>query len=152
MTLEELRRMSIAELEALYADAPLLDLPRARFRGVVLARLRNDGAKLQPYRFFEWLGFKVAPWGIDFVRDDWFFFSPVLGSGHFTPTPGRSRWRDTQAIGLRYDVSKLPAWVKNALYDEVKPLSDELCLGIGGINAEKGAGDHFFFALLRRPD
>ena len=31
----------------------------------------------------------------------------------------------------------------------VKPLSADLCLGLGGINAERGEGDHFFFALYR---
>jgi hypothetical protein len=35
------------------------------------------------------------------------------------------------------------------LYDEVKPLGPDLCLGIGGINARVGRGDHFFFALAR---
>jgi hypothetical protein len=34
------------------------------------------------------------------------------------------------------------------LYDEVKMLSPSLCLGIGGINAARGRGDHFFFALV----
>src|SRR5450755_2875649 len=106
--------MSLEELDELYRDSPLLELPRARFRGTTLVRLHNEGVKLQPYRFFEWLGFRVAPWGIDFVRNDWFFFSPVLGSGHFEAAPGRSRWRDTDAIALRYDVSQLPRWVKNA--------------------------------------
>jgi hypothetical protein len=35
------------------------------------------------------------------------------------------------------------------LYDEVKPLSRDACLGIGGVNAGRGAGDHFFFVLER---
>jgi hypothetical protein len=35
------------------------------------------------------------------------------------------------------------------LYDEVKPLSADLLLGLGGVNAETGEGDHFFFTLER---
>ena len=33
------------------------------------------------------------------------------------------------------------------LYDELKPLPDGSVLGLGGINGERGSGDHFFFLL-----
>jgi hypothetical protein len=35
------------------------------------------------------------------------------------------------------------------LYDEVKPLSEDLCLGMGGVNRGPGEGELFFFALVR---
>jgi hypothetical protein len=61
---------------------------------------------------------------------------------------GRSRWRDTETVRLHYEVSRLPGPVRAVLYDEVKVLSPSLCLGIGGINAARGRGDHFFYALV----
>jgi len=67
--------------------------------------------------------------------------------GHFQTQVGESRWRDTDAVSLRYQRSRLPRFVRDVLYDELKPLSADLVLGIGGINQDRGAGDHFFFAL-----
>lgn len=65
------------------------------------------------------------------------------------PRVGPSRWRDTEAVTLHYERSRLPAPIRGVLYDEVKPLTDTICLGLGGINAERGDGDQFFFALER---
>jgi hypothetical protein len=41
----------------------------------------------------------------------------------------------------------LPKPIRDQLYDEVKPLAPDLCLGIGGTNHESDEGDHFWFAL-----
>ena len=37
--------------------------------------------------------------------------------------------------------------VRGMLYDELKPLADGRVLGLGGINAGAGEGEHFFFEL-----
>jgi hypothetical protein len=50
-------------------------------------------------------------------------------------------------LQLHYDVSRLP--IRRVLYDEIKPLADGTILGLGGIDAGRGEGDHFFFELRR---
>ena len=47
-------------------------------------------------------------------------------------------------------IDRLPRFVRDMLYDEVKPLSERLILGIGGINRGRGEGEHLFFALERQ--
>lgn len=60
-----------------------------------------------------------------------------------------SRWRDTQTLQLHYDLTRLP--FRGQLYDEVKPLSETLCLGLGGLNRQpEKEGDLFFFLLEAR--
>lgn len=149
-TRDALLRMSEAELERVFVDAPLLDLPRGAFDGTTICRIGTPGASHPLYRSLEWLGFEAMRWGIDFDGPRWFFQSPLLQAGRFEPKPGRSRWRDTQAFGLHYHPSRLPGFVRDSLYDEVKPLAPDLCLGLGGVNLEVGDGDHFFFVLSRR--
>jgi hypothetical protein len=51
-------------------------------------------------------------------------------------------------VRLGYDVSRLPGFVRRHLYDEVRPLGPELCLGIGGLNRAAGRGALFYFALV----
>lgn len=147
-SLVALTRCSVAELEALYAVRRVVTVPRARYRGVFLAWLDAPGTARPVTHFVQWLGFRVLPFGVDFTRNCWFFFHPALGAGRFTAEPGRSRWRDTDAVRLEYAVSRLPDPLRRVLYDEVKPLSASLCLGIGGTNAPRGRGDDFFFALV----
>jgi hypothetical protein len=149
MDLRELSTMDLSALDRLYADAPLVALPRGRFDGVVLGRLATPGARRAFHYVVQKAGFEWISWGIDFDHARWFFLHPRARMGHFTAHAGRSRWRDTESYGLRYEVSRLP-WVGGALYDEIKPLSDSLVLGLGGVNAPVGDGDHFFFALTRR--
>ena len=145
-TLSELRSSPLASLEALYRDAPLAPAPSGCFRGHVLARVDNrlargllGDAMVGP---FEWL-----PFGIDFARSAWFFVHPSLRLGKFRAEAGPSRWRDTEVLRLTYAESRLPPPVHGLLYDELKPLSETLCLGLGGINTGPGKGDLFFFAL-----
>ena len=75
--------------------------------------------------------------------------TPPLRIGHFEPSVGPSRWRNTDTIGLHYEISRLPGPIKRVLYDEVKRLDEATCLGIGGENEGPGKGDHFWFALER---
>lgn len=89
--------------------------------------------------------FERLSFGVDFVRRTWFFVHHAVRMGRFRIEPGRSRWRDTDTLRLRYDVSRLP--FRGLLYDEVKPLGDGLCLGLGGIDFDRGRGDLFFFLL-----
>lgn len=142
---KELRGSSLEALEQIYRDVPVGPAPSTLFRGQVLkpidtafARSRTGWAVTLP--------FERLPFGIDFARGAWFFGHPQLQAGHFRISPGRSRWRATQTLQLHYDVSRLP--FRGVLYDEVKPLSDTLALGLGGLNRD--AGDLFFFVLEAR--
>lgn len=135
-------------LEAVYRDTPARPAPAACFRGRVLhrvdaafARSAIGDAIVAP---FERLTF-----GVDFVRSCWFFVHPSLRTGRFRVELGRSRWRDTETLRLRYDRSRLP--IRGLLYDEVKPLDDELCLGLGGVQLGPGRGDVFWFLLEALP-
>lgn len=149
MDLPALERASLDDLESLYREPRSLELPRGRFAGRVLCRLENRGARLPLLRGVEWLGFEAISFGIDFDQRLWFFTRRRVKMGRFAPRIGHSRWRDTETVQLHYDVSRLPQLVTRLLYDEVKPLSDDLCLGLGGVRAARGLGDHFFFALTR---
>lgn len=147
MTLACLRRCSRAELEDLYVASRPISVPRGLFHGCFLAWLDTPGARHPVFHPLQVLGFELTPFGVDFTARRWFFFHPRLAAGRFTAEAGPSRWRDTDAVCLRYEVSRLPGPLRRVLYDEVKPLSPTLCLGLGGINAARGRGDHFFFAL-----
>ena len=146
---EELRSAPLHRLEELWLRPVALSTPRGIYRGHSLSRIDHATARRPVWRISQALAFGWAPFGIDFDRRLWFFFGPRLALGRFEPRPGSSRWRDTDAIGLHYEVSGLPRRIRSVLYDEVKPLSEGWMLGIGGINAERGRGDHFYFALER---
>jgi hypothetical protein len=150
-TLSRLRRCSPEQLEALYAEERSFVVPTGAYRGVHLAWLDTPGARHPLARSLEKVGFYWVPFGVDFTARQWFFFDRRFGIGRFWAQPGPSRWRETETICLHYDISHLPRAVRGILYDEVKPLSTSLCLGIGGINAPRGRGDHFFFALAPLP-
>jgi hypothetical protein len=146
-TLSRLRRCSLAQLEALYVERRPFAHPTGAYRGVHLAWLDTPGARHLLTRPLQHLGFRWAPFGVDFTAQHWFFFDRRFGIGRFVAQTGPSRWRDTETVCLHYDTSRLPRPLRAILYDEVKPLSGSLCLGIGGVNAPRGRGDHFFFAL-----
>lgn len=148
-TARRLGELSPAELEALWLEPVELPPPRGVYRGEVLQRIDTPAARRPLWRVGQRLGFELTPFGIDFDRRLWFFFSPRLAIGRFVADPGPSRWRDTDAIRLRYHVSRLPRLVRRALYDEVKPLSERRMMGIGGVNAGPGVGERFFFSLER---
>jgi hypothetical protein len=146
VALELHRGLTLEELEALYARPGSVEVPRGVFAGEVLVRLDNRGARRLVNRASQIPAFEWTPFGVDFDSHRWWFAFQI---GAFTARAERSRWRDTSAITLRYDPSRLPRPIKGVLYDEVKPLTDDLVLGLGGLNAEQGEGDHFFFALRR---
>lgn len=145
-TVDSLRSCTLAELERIFREAPLGPRPSGRFEGEVLHRVDAAATRPTPERWVI-VPFERLRFGIDFDRRVWFFVHPRLRVGRFRVEAGRSRWRDAKTLRLRYDVSRLP--VRGHLYDEVKPLSADLCLGLGGLERGEGEGDLFFF-LLRR--
>ena len=150
-TLADLEAASLADLERLYVEAPLDAPPTGCLRGEFLTYVDSPGAKKALVRAGDTLLFRLPRFGVDFEHCAWWFFSPALRAGRFTLGRRASRWRDTETFALEYGVSRLPSGIKGLLYDEVKPLGPDLYLGFGGMNAEVGSGDHFFFALTRPP-
>lgn len=149
IALADLRKKNLAELELLWRDAPAGPPPLGRFRGTFLHWVDSAGARKLHVRAIDTPLFVLSPFGVDFDARAWWFFHPRLLVGRFDLTAGRSRWRETAAQQLHYGASKLPGPVKGLLYDEVKQLDDDLVLGLGGLNAGPGQGDHFLFALSR---
>lgn len=147
MNLRQLKRSSLAELEAIYAEPNGGVELAGRYRGIHLLRV-DRAEKRRPLAAVS-MPFQVVPFGIDFDSMRWFFLHPKVQVGRFEALPGRSRWRDAEVLRLHYAQSGLPLFVRGLLYDEVKPLSPDLALGLGGINDVRGRGDHFFFALER---
>jgi hypothetical protein len=139
--------MAVEEWERAFTGV-MGPVPRGCWRGRWLGWLDTPGARVWHVRVADTLLFRALTFGVDFDRRRWWFVHPRLGAGRFRISAGRSRWRDTDALRLEYDVSRLP--VRHILYDEIKPLPDGRCLGLGGINAERGQGDHFFFELTPR--
>jgi len=140
---------SVGELEQIYREAPMARPPVGWFRGKFLRWLPTPGARRLSVRLADGLLFQTLPFGVDFDRRLWWFVRPPLGVGRFEVSAGPSRWRDTETLRLRYHSSRLPRPVRALLYDEVKPLSDHVCLGLGGLDAGPGEGDHFYFLLTR---
>ena len=149
MNVSRLLHSNLGELESLFIAEPHAAVPTGCYRGTYLARLQTPGARARWNRFVEYVGFEAMPFGVDFRSCSWFFFFQQLQLGHFRPEVCPSRWRTTEVVALHYGTSKLPAPIRGVLYDEVKPLTPTVCLGLGGMNAERGQGDHFFFALKR---
>jgi hypothetical protein len=145
----ELRTKSPEELEEIYREPRELIVPEGVFCGRHLFWLDTEGARDPLLRPLEDLFFARLTFHVDFVKNRWFWFDRRLGLGHFQASIGPSRWRDTETIRLLYDDRRLPGWVNYGLYDEVRPLSEELCLGLGGVNGKRGRGDHFYFELTR---
>ena len=151
ITLAQLREASTDELEALYTAPGPRIVPAGRFHGEALHRCDSAAGRSLLWRAVGKLAFGWMPFGVDFERRLWYFLHRRVALGRFELRPGPSRWRPAERIiQLHYEPSRLPGLIRRQLYDEVKPLSEELCLGIGGLNAERGQGDHFFFALRRR--
>lgn len=143
--LEDLRHSSLLELETLYAETPVKEPPRGCYQGLFLQRL-DTRTRRKPLHYVS-MPFGYLSFGIDFESQRWFFYHRRIQAGLFTLDKGPSRWRDTETFRLHYAHAKLPGFVKDKLYDEVKPLSDQLALGLGGVNRGDG-GDHFYFALV----
>lgn len=114
-------------------------------RGSFLGPVDSPAARRLHVRALDALLFRIVRWGLDLDAQRWWFEHPRLAAGHFRVVLGPSRWRDTRVLQLHYDVSRLP--VRGILYDELKPLPDGRILGLGGVDAGRGEGDHFFFEL-----
>lgn len=148
-SLSTLQGMSLAELESLYEHAATREWAPGLYRGHYLVDIGAPKSRPLAKHLITEIGFRYTPFWIDHHQQKWAFFHPRLAAGHYRVSLGASRWRDTECCRMDYASSRLPQAVKTHLYDEVKPLSDELCLGIGGFNAGEGVGDYFFFALQR---
>ena len=157
---DDLERLNDAELEDIYAHERPFSVPAGVFYGRHLGWLNTRGGGNPILRPLLHLAFRATPFGIDFESRLWFFNSPIrrpdsrprlplVKMGRFESVVGPSRWRDTDTVRLHYERSALPRPIRALLYDEVKPLSEDLCLGIGGTNAARGRGDCFWFALVR---
>jgi len=140
---------SPSELEAQYRTAPLGPLPRGCYAGRFLTWIDSRGARRWSVRTLDSLLFRSVRFGVDFDRRLWWFGAPRLGAGRFELSQGASRWRETETLRLTYGGSRLPRPLRSYLYDEVKSLDADRCLGIGGVDRETGEGDHFFFSLDR---
>ena len=145
---DELRAASLAELERVFVSEPTYPgVMSGRVRGSFLAYVDSEGARRLAVRAMDDVLLRALAWGIDWDERRWLFPQLGLRAGHFRVERGPSRWRSTEVLRLRYDVSRLP--FRAILYDEVKPLSADLALGLGGLEGPRGEGDHFFFALTR---
>jgi hypothetical protein len=138
-------RPPLSELERLFAQGPPAPLRSGLVRGSFLGPVDSVGAQRPHVRLLDALLFRAVVWGLDLDAQRWWFESPRLAAGHFRIVEGPSRWRSTRVLQLHYDVSRLP--IRGVLYDELKPLPDGRILGLGGVDAERGEGDHFFFEL-----
>jgi hypothetical protein len=138
---------SVDELEQLFTTSPRGNAPTGTYAGRYLTELPPAHRQPRLQRAFDWLLFQRTPFGIDFDRRLWWFFHPRLAAGRFEISFGPSRWRSANAFRLDYHVSRLP--IRGMLYDEVQPIDDDHCIGIGGANLGPREGDHFFFALTR---
>jgi hypothetical protein len=145
----DLKRAAPRELEELYVRSGGVSVPKGVFRGRHLVWLDTPAAHDPVLRPVEELFFRRLPWFIDFDRKCWFWFGRRYRVGHFSPSVGPSRWRDAETIRMLYDDRHLPGFVNQWLYDEVKPIGDDVCLGMGGVSGRRGAGEQFFFALRR---
>lgn len=148
-SLARLRGLGPEGFEALWREPRGLSPLAGLWRGHVLRRLDHATARRPLWRWSEQLGFEWLPFWVDFDRSEWCFVTPALRVGRFEAHAGPSRWRDTEAYALRYERSRLPRPLRRVLYDEVKPLDDRWVLGLGGIDAGRGRGDHFHFVLER---
>lgn len=138
-----LRRASLAELERLYAGPAAPAAPSGCYAGTFLARTAGWERCGLALRSAVALGFAALPFSVDFDHRVWGLAGGTVRAGHFELRAGQSRWRRTDTLALHYDTSRLPAFVRRLLYDEVKPLGEDLLLGLGGVTHT----DLFFFAL-----
>lgn len=139
-----LRDAALVELERVYATHPVVPLPGGVWRGHYLHELPMSLADRMVARaMFKWPRF-----GLDLDRFGWWFGRPGSVIGRFEPRIGGSRWRDADVV--RLDYRRTTPWpLRRMLYDELKPLSNDCILGLGGVNRTRGGA--WFYFLLERP-
>jgi hypothetical protein len=133
------------ELEHLYAG-PLGPLPTGATVGTFVGFLDSPGGRNVWNRATHTVLFRWPAWGVDFEHRTWWCLRPGMRWARFTATVGPSRWRDAEVFRLEYSESR-SSWIRRTLYDELKPLPDGRVIGIGGVNKDRGRGDHFWFEL-----
>jgi hypothetical protein len=142
-----------AVLERLWRDAPLAPLPTGTWRGRHVGWLSTRGARHPLWRSLSTVMFVWTRFGLDLSATEpcWWFVAPgKLTGGEFTVTEGPSRWRPgATVLRLDYGAARAPAAIRSRLYDELKPLDDGRIIGLGGINAGPGDGDHFWMTFER---
>ena len=141
--IDALGRATSSELERLYAAPSTLPNPSGRYTGCFLQRTAGWERAGLLLRSAVALGFSALPFGVDFDRRVWRLAGGAVTAGRFELQPGPSRWRPTRTLAMHYEASRLPTFVRALLYDEVKPLDDDLLLGLGCV----AQSDLFFFAL-----
>lgn len=149
----EFRVKPVTELEAIFSTPGAATLPQpGNYKGTWLRRIENAGT-YKPFNLVsQWLMFELTPFGITFNSDAtgiWYFFHPALSAGNFAMRAEASQWRNTQCVTLNYEMAALPHPVRDILYDEVRVLSENHCLGVGGFKGPAGEGDNFYFLLTR---
>ena len=137
---------SLPELETLYARAPIAPLAGGVWRGRYLHELpMSPSERLLCRAMFKWRTF-----GVDLDQCGWWFGRPGRIVGRFETKVGTSRWRETEVV--RLDYRRTTPWpLRRLLYDELKPLSYNAILGLGGVNRSGPRGAWFYFALERMP-
>ena len=144
MSPDRIAAASLGELERIYATAPLAPLPGGVWRGRWLHDLRMSApAKLVAHALFRWPTF-----GLDLDAYTWWFGRPDRVASRYEPVVGRSRWRDAEVVRLDYRRT-MPWPMRAVIYDELKPLSDDCVLGIGGMNGTGSHGAWVYFVLQR---
>jgi hypothetical protein len=149
ITLAGLKGSRLDRLEQIYLESEPAKLGDGLHKGHFLGMLDSVDAGKPGLWLISNGGFNWTPFWIDFSKNLWCFWHPKVALGKFETTLGPSRWRETRTYQLHYGCSHLPGFVKRHLYDEVKPINETICLGIGGVNAPGNKGDLFFFALER---
>ncbi len=147
--LSRLAAMSAAELDALYSERRPAAWPAGCARGRLLAWVPGPATRHPLWRPLLAAMFQLSPFGLDYDRRCWFFGLRPLCSAHFDISLGASRWRPGPCYRLHYDSSSLPQAVRNRLYDEIKPLTPDLGLGLAGLHFKGRPVPVFYFALQR---
>jgi hypothetical protein len=148
-----LRNKSERELDEIFCSSGEARLPApGNYQGAWLTWIENPGTRKPFNQISQTLMFKLTPFGITFNADStgiWYFFNPLLAAGNFMMRAEPSYWRETEAVSLNYEMSKLPGLVKGMLYDEIKVIDNNHILGLGGFKAPRDEGDNFYFLLSR---
>lgn len=142
-TVQRFAAMPLEALEHIWRTRACAPLPGGVWQGHYLRELPMS----LPKRLLSRAMFKRRMFGLDLNYNRWWFRDNSRLLAHFEPHVGRSRWRDTEVVQVRYERTG-PALLKGMLYDELKPLDDRTILGLGG---SKRGGAWFYFVMTPVP-